>query len=69
MFVKTSTRNNSITGAIFFCLSYETIWNDGKRSVTLKRARGRVEDKKDLHEDDYHRTEQARNKRATKQHG
>lgn len=50
-------------------LSYETIWNEGKRTVTLKRARGPAEDKKDLHADEYHTSKQTRNKKATKQHG
>lgn len=69
MFVKTSPRNNIINRAIFFCLSYETIWNEGKRTVTLKRARGPAEDKKDLPADEYHTSKQTRNKNATKQHG
>lgn len=50
-------------------LSYETIWNEGKRTVTLKRARGPAKEKKDLHSADYHKSKQTRNKKAFNQNG
>ena len=54
---------------VIIWVSYETIWNEGKRTVTLKRARGPAKDKKDLHSADYHKSKQTRNKKTSNQNG